>query len=179
MRLDDLDLRELFAFDPSGGVMHFAGERALIVDAVAMGLLRKTLIETLGHDAARGLITRFGYVHGRRSAETMRTAVRWDSDEDWRIAGGRLHKLQGLVVPAPVESSRARGPAPFVENVWHDSYEAEQHLMHVGRSKEPVCWSQCGFASGYLSYANQREIYCIETPSWARRCGLSHGVPHA
>jgi two-component system response regulator HydG len=176
MRRDDLDLRELFDFDPAGGVMRFAGERALIVDAVAMGLLRKTLIETLGAEVARGIITRFGYVHGRRSAETMKTAVPWDTDEDWRLAGGRLHKLQGLVVPAPVEASRVPGPAPFVENVWHDSYEAEQHLMHLGRSRDPVCWSQCGFASGYLSYANQQEIYCLEVRCRGRGDAACHMV---
>jgi transcriptional regulator with PAS, ATPase and Fis domain len=32
----------------------------------------------------------------------------------------------------------------------------------VGQADEPVCWSLCGFASGYLSYANGREIYCME-----------------
>jgi DNA-binding NtrC family response regulator len=176
MRLDDLDLRELLEFEPAGGLMRFAGQRALIFDAVAMGLLRKTLIETLGADAARGIITRFGYVHGRRSAETLKSAVPWDSYEDWRIAGGRLHKLQGLVVPSPVDSTRTVGPPPFVENVWHDSYEAEQHLMHLGRSKEPVCWSQCGFASGYLSYANQQEIYCVEVRCRGRGDAVCHMI---
>ena len=34
--------------------------------------------------------------------------------------------------------------------------------MLMGRADEPVCWSLCGFASGYLSYANGREIYCLE-----------------
>ena len=176
MRLNDLDLRELFAFDPQGGVMHFAGERAVIFDALALGLLRKTLIETVGTDAARGIMTRFGYVHGRRTAENMKTAVPWDSDEDWRLAGGRLHKLQGLVVPAPVGSTRTSTPPPFVEDLWQDSYEAEQHLIHLGRSDEPVCWSQCGFASGYLSYANGREIYCIEVRCRGRGDAVCHMI---
>jgi two-component system, NtrC family, response regulator HydG len=176
MRLNDLDLRELLAFDPQGGVMRFAGERAVIFDVLALGLLRKTLIETVGTDAARGIMTRFGYVHGRRTAENMKTAVPWDSDEDWRLAGGRLHKLQGLVVPAPVGAARTSTPAPFVEDLWQDSYEAEQHLIHLGRSDEPVCWSQCGFASGYLSYANGREIYCIEARCRGRGDAVCHMV---
>ena len=176
MRLDDLDLRELFEFDPKGGVMRFAGDRALIMDAVALGLLRRTLIDTVGLDAARGILTRFGYAHGRRTAITMKNAFPWDSDNEWRIAGGRLHKLQGLVVPAPVTSSLVSGPAPFVENLWHDSYEAEQHLIHVGRSDEPVCWTQCGFASGYLSHANDREIYCIEVRCRGRGDAVCHMV---
>ena len=176
MRLADLDLRELFDFEPAGGVMKFAGQRALIMDAVAMGLLRKTLIETVGVDAARGIITHFGYVHGRRSAELLKHAVPWDSEDDWRIAGGRIHKLQGLVIPAPVESKRRAGEPPFVENVWHDSYEAEQHLIHLGRAEEPVCWSQCGFATGYLSYANQQEIFCLEVRCRGRGDAVCHMV---
>ena len=89
MKLDDLDLRELLEFDPKGGVIRFAGDRALILDAVALGLLRRTLIETVGEDAARGILTRFGYAHGYRTAATMKTAFPWDSDHEWRIAGGR------------------------------------------------------------------------------------------
>ena len=158
MRLDDLDLRDLFEFQPQGGVMRFAGERAIILDAVALGLLRRTLVETLGRAGARSILTQFGYAHGHRTAIAMRNAFPWDSENEWRIAGGRLHKLQGLVIPENVSSSRE-----FVEQIWHDSYEAEQHLIHVGRSDTTVCWSQCGFASGYLTHANGREIYCIET----------------
>ena len=74
---------------------------------------------------------------------------------------GRLHTLQGLVTVEPIAA--ASGPdAPFAEALWHDSYEAEQHLLHMGRADEPVCWSLCGFASGYLTHANGREIYCLE-----------------
>ena len=36
MRADDLDLRELLEFHPQGGVIRFARERALILDAVAL-----------------------------------------------------------------------------------------------------------------------------------------------
>jgi len=176
MKLDDLDLRELFEFDPRGGVMRFAGDRALILDALAMGVLRRTLLDTVGMDAARGILTRFGYAHGRRTAATLKTALPWDSEHEWRIAGGRLHMLQGLVVPAPVTSSLARPPVPFAESVWHDSYEAEQHLIHIGSSDEPVCWSQCGFASGYLSYANKREIYCVELRCRGRGDAVCHMV---
>jgi hypothetical protein len=74
MQLDDLDLRELLEFRPKGGIIRFAGDRALILDAVALGLLRRTLIETEGDDAARGILTRFGYAHGQRTAITMKKA---------------------------------------------------------------------------------------------------------
>ncbi|WNG29785.1 sigma-54-dependent Fis family transcriptional regulator [Cystobacter fuscus] len=161
--LPPLDLRELLTFDPHGGLIHFAGQRVLLWDPVAMGLLRKELIETLGVTAARGLLTRLGFAHGWRTAETMKDAIPWTDEAHWRRSGGRLHTLQGQVVLEPVERREEDGPAPFAEALWRDSYEAEQHLLHLGTAEEPVCWSLTGFASGYMSYTNGKPIYCIET----------------
>ncbi|HUQ08145.1 MAG TPA: sigma-54-dependent Fis family transcriptional regulator [Kofleriaceae bacterium] len=171
MKLADLDLRDLFDFVPDGGVMRFAGERALILDAVALGLVRRTLIDTLGLSGARSILTQFGYAHGHRTASAMQRAFPWDSESEWRKAGGRLHRLQGIVIPEAVPGSRE-----FVEDIWRDSYEAEQHLMHVGRSDAPVCWSQVGFASGYLTFANGREMYCVETRCRAMGDAVCHMI---
>ena len=176
MRATDLDLRELLSFEPGGGVVHFGGERVLLFDTVALGILRRELIESLGMKAARGILTRFGYAHGRRTAETLRTAFAWDSEEEWRLAGGRLHMLHGhLVIETPARWS-GDGPAPFVESIWHESYEASEHLLHLGPSDEPVCWAEAGFASGYLSYANGREIYCVEDRCRAKGDPVCHLV---
>jgi len=162
MRATDLDLRELLSFEPKGGILRFANERALLFDAVAMGLLRRELIETLGLTGARALLTRFGYAHGWRTAETLRHAFPWDSEDEWRKAGGWLHTLQGLVRVDPTALDAGPGPKPIGNSVWQDSYEAEQHLLHLGRAEEPVCWTLTGFASGYLSHAYGRDIYCLE-----------------
>ncbi|HLL54239.1 MAG TPA: sigma-54-dependent Fis family transcriptional regulator [Myxococcaceae bacterium] len=161
MKVADLDLRELLDFEPKGGVIRFAGQRAVILDTVALGLLRRELISTVGLTAARGVLTRFGYAHGWRTAETMKTCIPWDTDDDWRKAGGRLHRLSGQVLFEPVKGEPG-APRPFADAIWHESYEAEQHLLHLGQAEEPVCWTLCGFASGYLSYATGRQIYCLE-----------------
>ena len=169
MRARDLDLRELLSFEPGGGVLRFAGERALLLDAVALGLLRKLLIDTLGEVAARGVLTRFGFAHGWRTAETLRTAFPWDDEDEWRHAGGRLHTLQGLVVALSPNCAEAPGgdpplgPKALGDSIWLDSYEAEQHLVHVGQAEHPVCWTLTGFASGYLSRVWGREVYALET----------------
>jgi DNA-binding NtrC family response regulator len=159
----ELDLRELLSFEPQGGLIHFAGQRVLLVDPVALGLLRKELLETLGVTAARGILTRLGFAHGWRTAETMKNAFPWEDEAQWRRAGGRLHTLQGQVVLEPVERRPEDGPEPFAEALWYDSYEAEQHLLHLGKAEEPVCWALTGFASGYMSYCNGRPVYCLET----------------
>ena len=52
--------------------------------------------------------------------------------------------------------------------VWHDSYVAEQHLHHYGKSDAPVCWSLVGYASGYASACLGQEIYFRETECLAQ-----------
>lgn len=167
MTLDDLTLDHLLELKTDGGVFRFAGRRVLLMDAVALGLLRKELVELLGLTATRGIMGRFGYSHGWRSAESLRDAVPWDHTSTWQRAGGRLHRLQGMVSFEPVHHDPGQDPTdgierPFAEAIWPDSYEAEQHLLHLGLSDSPVCWTLCGFASGYLSRAFERPIYCIE-----------------
>ncbi len=161
MRAADLDIHELLHFLPEGGIITFAGERVLLLDAVALGLLRRELIETLGVTAARAVLTRFGYAHGWRVAEMLRKGFPWDSEDEWRIAGARLHTIQGLV-RAEVTRASLSGATPGAEGIWHDSYEAEQHLLHLGQADEPVCWTLTGFASGYMSCVYGKEIIAIE-----------------
>jgi len=53
MRAVDLDLRELFDFAPQGGILRFAGQRTLLLDAVALGLLRRELIGFAAYECTR------------------------------------------------------------------------------------------------------------------------------
>ncbi len=158
MRLEDLDLKELLELDPSGGMVHFSGQRALIIDALALGLLRGELIDTLGERTARGILSRFGYIHGRRLAMAMKSKFKWESPDDWRMAGARVLALQGLFMLDP-DSPGAFGPEG---GTWRVSYEAEQHLLLKGRSDKPVCWNLCGILSGYLSFVLDQEMYALE-----------------
>src|SRR6187551_920105 len=143
MRADDLDHKELLELDPEGGVIRFAGQRALLLDAVAMGMLRKYLVENFGLTAARTVLTQFGFAHGWRMATAMQQEFRWGSDEGWRNAGTRLYALEGLFHVDPA------GTGPLTEEglMLLDSYEAEQHLLHFGRSDTPACWTISGLLS--------------------------------
>jgi DNA-binding NtrC family response regulator len=170
MRVDDLDHKELLELDPDGGLIRFAGQRALLIDAVAMGLLRKYLVENFGLLAARTVLTQFGFAHGWRMAEAMQTDFKWESDDDWRLAGTRIHALEGLFRVAPGSS----GPLSEDGVMFVASYEAEQHLLHFGRGDVPVCWTICGLTSGYLSRSSGKEIYVLED-----RCmGEGHAACH-
>jgi len=158
VRADDLDHKELLELDPEGGVIRFAGQRALLLDAVAMGLLRKYLVENFGLLAARTVLTQFGFAHGWRMAEAMQAEFNWSSDDDWQRAGTRIHALEGLF---RVEAG-SKGPLSKEGVTLLASYEAEQHLLHFGRSDVPVCWTICGLTSGYVSRSTGKEIYVLE-----------------
>jgi len=158
MRIEELDHGELLELDPDGGLIRFAGQRALLIDAVAMGLLRKYLVENFGALAARTVLTQFGFAHGWRMAEAMKAEFKWDSAEDWLRAGTRIHALEGLFQIAPGSS----GPQSRDGVMFMASYEAEQHLLHFGRSDAPACWTISGLTSGYLSRSAGKEIYVLE-----------------
>ncbi|SET56187.1 sigma-54-dependent Fis family transcriptional regulator [Stigmatella erecta] len=157
MRVEDLDIRELLEVDAERGEVRFAGRKVLILDAVAMGLLRKQLVDSFGLSAARAVLTRFGFVHGWRMAEAMHAELTWDSEEAWRNAGGVIHMLQGHLRLAP-ESDPLSPRGATLES----SYEAEQHLLHLGQAEAPVCWTLCGIGSGYLSRTLGQEVFVLE-----------------
>jgi DNA-binding NtrC family response regulator len=158
MRADDLDHKELLELDPEGGTIRFAGQRALLIDAMAMGLLRKYLVENFGLTAARTVLTQFGFAHGWRVAEMLQAEFKWESDDDWRRAGTRIHALEGLFRLAP----GSEGPLSKAGVMLLASYEAEQHLLHFGRSDEAVCWTISGLTSGYLSRSTGKDVYVLE-----------------
>jgi DNA-binding NtrC family response regulator len=158
MRAEDLNHQELLELQPEGGVIRFAGQRAILFDAVAMGLLRKYLVENFGFAAARAVLTQFGFAHGWRMAEALQAEFKWDSAEEWQRAGARIHTLEGLF---RVESG-SEIPLSKEGSMLAASYEAEQHILHFGRSDEPVCWTICGLISGYISRTTDKEIYVLE-----------------
>ncbi|XXS69111.1 sigma 54-interacting transcriptional regulator [Sorangium sp. So ce131] len=170
MRAADLELWKLLDVDAQEGVVRFAGERAVILDAGAIGMLRKELVRLVGAAGARAVLTRFGVAHGARMAEAMASRLAWDSDAELHGAGALLHTLQGFIRLAPGDSSPlASGGATLLS-----SYEAEQHLLHLGRAEEPVCWMLAGIASGYMSRATGEEIYVVEDRCIGRGDAVCH-----
>ncbi|MBU2552633.1 MAG: sigma 54-interacting transcriptional regulator, partial [Proteobacteria bacterium] len=158
MRAEDLNHKEILELDPEGGVIRFAGQRAILLDAVAMGILRQYLVDNFGLTAARAVLTQFGFAHGWRMATAMQQEFKWANNEEWRLAAPRIHTLGGLFRIQPGSED------PLTKNgaMLLASYEAEQHLLQFGRSNSPVCWTICGLTSGYISHATGKEIYVLE-----------------
>jgi two-component system, NtrC family, response regulator HydG len=158
MRAEDLDHKELLELDPEGGVIRFVGQRALLMDAVAMGLLRKYLVESFGITAARTLLTQFGFAHGWRLAEALQSQYDWTDVAGSRRAGPRLCNLAGFFRVA----TDSDDPLTKEGLTLLTSFEAEQHLLHFGRSDSAVCWTLCGLMSGYFSQLMDQEIFVLE-----------------
>jgi DNA-binding NtrC family response regulator len=171
----NLHLAELLDFRPDQGIIRLHEQRVVILSAAAMGLLRKELIDTLGVETAERLALRFGFADGYHDAVNLRERSKWTDPREGIGAGAMLQTLEGIVrvdvrkVDYDAESGR------FEEEVmWHDSYVAEQHVHHYGKSAAPVCWSLVGYASGFVSACLGKEIYFREMSCAAQ--GAKHCV---
>ncbi len=140
--------------------------RMLLMHAGAFGSLRKELIDTLGIERARGLLTRMGYASGKRDAELARVMMPTMSDADVLMLGPRLHSLEGIVrvsaIRTDIDITRGMFDSEFL---WENSFEAEAHLESFGIHHEAVCWTQIGYACGYTSelmgkFILYREVDC-------------------
>lgn len=170
MRVSDLSIGELVEYDTEDGVVRFAGQRALFIDATAKGNLRKELINHFGLSTARAVLTRFGFVQGWRRAEAMQDLFQWESEDDWLEACGRIHMLEGMYRLGPGFPGSLTKEGLTLAG----SYEAEQHIAHLGRSDSSVCWTICGLTSGYLSRAIGKEIYVLEERCIGRGDAVCH-----
>ena len=161
MKGADLKLSELVDFEEGRLSLH--GRRLVLHDLHAFAQLRKDLIDTVGPDGARSVLTRFGYFWGQADAAAMKRIFEWESTSDLVRAGARMHTIQG-VVKASVRSLEIDDSSGrfFMELTWHGSGEAEEHVIEMGRSGEPVCWMMVGYASGYASFCTNREVYFVE-----------------
>ncbi|MBV9957682.1 MAG: sigma 54-interacting transcriptional regulator, partial [Acidobacteria bacterium] len=178
MKPEDLKLFELIRADEEAGTLHLRNRRVLLVDADALGVLRKELITGSGVREARRVLARFGYAHGYRSALTVRQWFAEEGADDLWTLGMKLRSLDGSVSVRPLrlESDISRGIFE-AEVEWRNSYEAEQHLSHLGVSPVPVCWTLAGYASGYASAVMGREVFFMEEECVGRgdaRC-LAYG----
>jgi DNA-binding NtrC family response regulator len=146
------DLSECLFFSPGDGRIWLQDQRMVLMHAEALGGLRRELIETMGLDKARGLLTRTGYLSGARDAELVRR--QWPDAEPpvAAVAGTRLHALEGVVKVEVVRVSYDAATGDYQgEFLWHNSSEDDEHIAVYGVGGSPACWMQTGYATGYVS----------------------------
>ncbi len=136
MKSEDLRLEELVAF--SEGSLSLHGRRLVLHDMHAFAQFRKDLVDMVGLEHARRILTRFGYFWGQTDAAAMKRIFEWESTNELMRASARMHSLEGIT-RAVVRNLRIDEKAAsfFMEVLWHESGEAEEHLREIGRAQHP------------------------------------------
>lgn len=161
---DIRDLAERLHFSPSNGRIWLDDSRMILLRTEAFGALRQELIESLGIESARGLLTRMGYLAGSKDAALARKVRPGGCEKSAFMVGPQMHGLEGIVRAELVqlEMDSATGHF-FCEVLWMDSSEDESHMAIYGVGSEPACWMQTGYASGYTSEFMGKQILFRET----------------
>ncbi|MHA3058983.1 sigma 54-interacting transcriptional regulator [Acinetobacter sp. ANC 5584] len=141
-------------------------ERMMLMHSSAMATLRKELIDSVGFDRARGIFTRFGYASGVRDAEIVRKTYKNLSDLELLEKGPLFHSLEGIVKVTfnQVKIDIQKGQY-FLDGTWENSIESYIHHNLYGVNEDPVCWTEVGHATGYVSaimgkFILHKEISC-------------------
>lgn len=162
MELQKFEFQKFLDFMPDKGLINFSGSRRLLFYAESLGELRRELVNSLGDNIARGILTRFGYQWGKKDAEALGHLFR--DKVEWLQGGPMMHAWQGVVqVENTILEFTPSGELELMKGIWRHSYEAEQHLRLNGPSNDAVCWSLEGYASGYASKVMGDEVLCLET----------------
>ncbi|MEN6519693.1 MAG: sigma 54-interacting transcriptional regulator [Armatimonadota bacterium] len=161
MRAADLKLNELVGF--SKAQLMFLDRRLIVSDLRAFVQFVRDLLDMVGAEHARRILTRYGYFWGQVDAQAMKRLFQWDSLEELLKAGMRLQSMQGIgkvVGTAPLldtENGRYQ-----MEVIWYNSGAAEYYMDEIGITSHPVCWVNTGYSTGYVSCCVDKPVYFIE-----------------
>lgn len=146
------ELTDCLFFSPEDGRIWLNDQRMLLLHSSSFGALRAEVIERLGLEQARGLFTRTGYASGARDARLIRE--RWPQADAAAVfrAGTHLHTLEGMTKVEPLHF-KFDADSGFYEGefLWHHSCEADEHVGAYGIGQDPVCWTETGYAIGFVS----------------------------
>lgn len=153
------DLAKRLRFAPQQGRIWLDDQRMMLMHISSLGALRQELIESLGKETARGLITRIGYQAGTHDAAMARKVRAGFNTYDDFLAGPQLVSLEGIVhcEPIALDIDVERGHY-FGDFYLIDSSEAEAHIASYGIGNDAVCWMLIGYACGYTSAFMGRPI---------------------
>src|SRR5207237_5447567 len=116
------DLVSRIHFYAREGRIWLDDQRMLLLHASALGVLRQELIETLGIDKARGLLSRVGYNSGSQDADLARKLRSSARPMDAIFVGPQLHMLEGVARVEPVKLDVDEEKGHFYgEFNWHGS----------------------------------------------------------
>jgi DNA-binding NtrC family response regulator/predicted hydrocarbon binding protein len=149
---DIQDLSKRLRFSPQKGRIMLDDRRMILFHVSSLSILRRELIESVGLEAARGILTRIGYQAGARDAELTKKVRHSGDIYDLFLVGPQMLSLEGVVFSKPLNLQiDVQKGHYFGEFTWRDSSENEAHIAAYGIGSQPVCWMQIGYACGFTS----------------------------
>ncbi len=159
MKASNLNIAELIQFSP--GFVGIQGRRLLIHDLSALGQFRKDLIESIGEEMARRILTRKGLFWGQADSAGMQRLFNWEDKNERILAAAELVAIMGMA-HAEITKIALEKNAVEIEIKCADSVEVEQYRNEFGISSNPICWVIAGYFSGYVSHSLDQSIYFSE-----------------
>lgn len=159
------------------GMIYDANVRSMLISIEAFGMLRKDLIENIGFDRMKAFFFRYGWNIGFEDGAKTKSQAMGSLKEQIEY-GPTLHSLKGYVQAEKqaliIEQEGHKVTHFFMSGLWRNSYEALEHVQHLGLSSVPVCFTLTGYASGYVSRLINDTVIFKET-----KCvGTGHEICH-
>ncbi len=155
--ISEISSRLRFSFET--GQIWLDEERMMLMHSSSLIALRKELIDTLGLERTRGILTRIGYAAGLRDAEIVKSSYNNLSDLELLHKGPLLHALEGMVkvdlnaVEIDIQAGRY-----YIDGIWQNSLEYQIHQGFVAPDQTAIAWNELGHATGYVSGIMNRFI---------------------
>jgi sugar diacid utilization regulator len=139
--------------------------KKILTTSAAFGVLRKGLIKNLGTRRATGFLLRYGWSLGVGDAEE---AMKISTSIDFLIKQAAvLHSSTGQIGEMQSERIIEMDDSGKIKSIhakgkWINSFEANEHLRHHGKSDTPVCHTLTGYATGYMTTICQKPVFIKE-----------------
>ncbi|ACG71594.1 putative sigma54 specific transcriptional regulator [Anaeromyxobacter sp. K] len=152
MKLHDIHLLDLFDVGTEQGWLSMRQQRMVVHSAAAVSIMRAQLIRSMGQDAARAIVFRWGFAQGYFDAMMCSDHLASLQPVDRFVFGCTLHTMEGMVRVAPkVIEAEGPGKLHMEANWWHCA-EADDHARVFGAGMTSSCWATLGYASGFGTY---------------------------
>ena len=155
--ISEISSRLRFSFET--GQIWLDEERMMLMHSSSLIALRKELIDTLGLERTRGILTRIGYAAGLRDAEIVKSSYNNLSDLELLHKGPLLHALEGMVkVDLNAVEIDIQAGCYYIDGIWQNSLEYQIHQGFVAPDQTAIAWNELGHATGYVSGIMNRFI---------------------
>jgi DNA-binding NtrC family response regulator/predicted hydrocarbon binding protein len=167
--VDAEDVLPRLYFNATEARIWLEDQRMLLFNASAFGAMRNEIVELLGVEGARGVLTRAGYFIGARDAELALKIKGRGTLEDVLGVGRFLHSLTGFLKTERIKTriDIAAGVCDC-ELLWKHSVETQSCRTGLRGDNDTACWLAVGHVSGFLSRVVGRPILVRELECEAR-----------